>query len=95
MSIFHCECNYVPGLLAYSEMADVMGLFAPKPVVLVAGQTDEIFPIEAVKSSFEKLKNIYAAAGAPENCRLVIGPEGHRFYADQGWGAAKDLIPNI
>ncbi len=95
MSIKHCECNYVPGLLAYSEMADVMGLFAPKPVVLVAGQTDDIFPIEAVKASFEKLKEIYAAAGAPDQCRLVIGQGGHRFYADPGWAAAKELIPQL
>ncbi|MFN2350575.1 MAG: alpha/beta hydrolase family protein, partial [Kiritimatiellia bacterium] len=40
MSIYHCMDNYIPGLLKYAEMPDVMGLFAPKPVVLVAGRDD-------------------------------------------------------
>ena len=33
MSIYHCADNYVPGILNYAEMSDIMGLFAPKPVV--------------------------------------------------------------
>ncbi|MCK5845028.1 MAG: acetylxylan esterase, partial [Victivallales bacterium] len=35
MSIYHCSDNYIPGLLKYADMADVMGVFAPKPVVVV------------------------------------------------------------
>jgi dienelactone hydrolase len=85
MSIYHCADNYVPGLLQYAEMADVMGLFAPKPLVLVAGKTDPIFPVAAVRKSFKHLKRIYEAAGVRERCHLIIGPEGHRFYADLAW----------
>ena len=85
MSIGHCECNYVPGLLQYAEMADVLGLFAPRPVVIVAGKEDDIFPLAAVRRAFKRLKAIYAAAGAGDRCRLVVGPEGHRFYADLAW----------
>jgi len=85
MSVHHCMCNYVPGLMQQAEMADVMGLFAPRPVVLVAGAKDDIFPIDATRKAFRQLKRIYAAAGAADNCRLVVGPEGHRFYADLAW----------
>jgi hypothetical protein len=85
MSLYHCECNYVPGLLKVAEMADVTGLFAPRPVVIVAGQEDDIFPIEATRRAFEDLKGIYAACGAEDRCHLVIGSEGHRFYADDAW----------
>jgi len=85
MSIYHCMDNYVPGLLQYAEMADVLGLFAPKPVVVVAGKEDEIFPIGAVRKAFRDLKKIYRAAGAENRCRLVVGPEGHRFYAELAW----------
>lgn len=85
MSIHHCADNYVPGLLRYAEMSDVMGLFAPKPVVLVAGRTDTIFPIAAVRRSFRDLKRIYNAAGEPERCHLVVGKEGHRFYEKDAW----------
>lgn len=85
MSIYHCSDNYIPGLLKYAEMADVMGLFAPKPVVVVAGKTDGIFPIKSVRKAFRDLKAIYKAADADNNCHLVVGDGGHRFYADDAW----------
>ena len=85
MSIYHCADNYVPGLLKYAERADVMGLFAPKPVVIVAGKDDPIFPVSGVRKAFRHLQSIYEAAGAAERCHLVIGPEGHRFYAELAW----------
>ncbi|MCG8606921.1 alpha/beta hydrolase family protein [bacterium] len=85
MSIYHCSDNYVPGMLRYAEMADVMGLFAPKPVVVVAGTTDEIFPIKGVRRAFRQLKAIYKSVGAENHCHLVVGPGGHRFYAKLGW----------
>ena len=85
MAIFHCADNYMPGLLKYAEMADVMGLFAPKPVVIVAGRTDPIFPIAATRRAFKDLKRIYTARGAAERCHLVVGSQGHRFYSDDAW----------
>ncbi len=30
--------------------------------------------------NFETVRKVYAAAGAPDNCELFIGPEGHRYY---------------
>ena len=85
MSLYHCSCNYVPSILRYAEMSDVMGLFAPRKLVVVAGRDDDIFPLEATQASFDRLKGIYRAAGAEDNCRLVIGEGGHRFYADDAW----------
>ncbi len=85
MSIGHCVDNYIPGLLKVAEMSDIMGLFAPKPVVLVHGKDDPIFPIAATRRAFRELQRIYAAAGAKDRCHLVVGNEGHRFYADQAW----------
>jgi len=69
-------------------MPDIMGLFAPKPVVLVAGRHDKIFPLAGVRRAFRHLRKIYRAAGAADRCHLVVGPEGHRFYADLAWPQA-------
>ena len=85
MSIYHCADNYVPGLLKYAEMADVMGLFAPRPVVLVCGAEDTIFPVDATRRAFSDLQDIYRAAGVPDRCHLIVGAGGHRFYADDAW----------
>ncbi len=92
MSIYHCSDNYIPGLFLYAEMADVMGLFAPKPVVIVAGEKDEIFPVAGVRKAFRRLEKIYIAAGAAGRCRLVVGSGGHRFYAEEAWPHALEEI---
>ncbi len=85
MAMPHCMCNYIPGLLEQAEMADVLGLFAPRPVVIVAGREDRIFPIDGVMEAYAQLKRIYEAAGAGDRCELVVGEGGHRFYADLAW----------
>lgn len=92
MNIKHCTDNYVPGILAYAEAADVVGLFAPRPLVVVAGEKDEIFPIAGVHEAFEQIRRIYAAAGAADHCRLVVGAEGHRFYAEQAWAEMMPML---
>lgn len=90
-SIDHCPDNYIPGVLNWFEMGDLAGLIAPRPLIVVAGKEDGIFPFHAVQETFETIKAIYAAAGAPDNCRLVAGEGGHRFYADQAWPVFHEL----
>ena len=92
MSIYHCGDNYIPNILQFAEAADVMGLFAPKPLVVVTGRDDEIFPLPGVRKAFRDLQKIYDAAGAKNNCRLVIGEGGHRFYADDAWPKLLKMI---
>ena len=85
LAIHHCPDNYVPDLQLHGEMYDVAGLIAPRPLLIVAGKDDPIFPIREVRKAFRDLKAIYEAAGAGDRCHLVVGGEGHRFYADAGW----------
>jgi dienelactone hydrolase len=92
-TVHHCADNYVPGLALVADVPDVLGLFAPRPAVIVAGEGDPLFPVAEVKRAFERLRAIYRAAGAADRVKLVIGPEGHRFYADLGWSAARGLFP--
>ena len=84
-TIHHCDCNYVPGLMRLGEMYDVAGLIAPRPFCAIAGRDDGIFPIAHVELAYERLKAIYAVAGAPERCELFIGEGGHRYYKAGAW----------
>ncbi len=81
----HCLCNHIPGIRKYFEMHDIAGLIAPRKLVIAAGKEDKIFPIEPTHEGFEKIKLIYKAAGAENNCALEIGEGGHLNYADQLW----------
>lgn len=91
-SMYHCECNYIPGLLNFGESADVVGLCAPKRLVIVNGRQDKFFPMEEGTRQFKRLKEIYSDAGCAENCVRIIGDEGHRFYADIAWAAMKTWL---
>jgi len=84
-SVHHCDCNYVPGIMQLGEMADVAGLIAPRPFCAVQGIKDNIFPIAESRKAFAHLKQIYSAAGVPNNCELYEGQEGHRYYKAGVW----------
>jgi len=85
MSLHHCPCNYLPGVLDVCEFYDVAGLVAPRPMLVVAGAMDPIFPLEGVRVAFDRLREIYRSAGAFERVQLYIGPEGHRYYTEPLW----------
>jgi len=66
-------------------MQDLACLIAPRPMAVIAGQKDPIFPIEGVRTGFETVKSIYAAAGDPNACRLVETPMDHWWCVDIVW----------
>jgi hypothetical protein len=90
----HCACNFVPGIAKYFDMGDLGGLIAPRKLAVVAGTNDEIFPKPGVCEAYEFIENAYKRAGAPDNCRLVFGSGGHRFYAADSWPVIRSLIPD-
>lgn len=57
--IHHCICNCLPGVMPLADMADVVGLYAPKPVLLINGVRDPIFPIAQAEQGFEQLQRMY------------------------------------
>ena len=81
----HCVCNFIPNIANYFDMGDLAGMIAPRKLVVVNGKDDPIFPAPGVNESFEIIKSMYEASGVPENCALVTGNGGHRFYADPAW----------
>lgn len=90
-TLYHCACNYVPSLGKYVDMGDLAVLIAPRPLVVVAGAKDTGFLLPGVESEYEIIKKIYAKAGAPDACALVVGSEGHRFYANPSWDVFRRL----
>lgn len=91
----HCECNYVPNIRNYFDMAEIGAMSAPKPMVIVTGETDGIFPVKPAKYEFKRLKACYKAAGAENKCAHAIGSEGHRFYAKEAWEKFDEVMQNV
>ena len=92
MAMYHCPCNFVPNIRKYFDMGDLGGLVAPRPMVVVCGKDDPIFPLHGVKKSFEVIKKAYKKMGKEDLCRLVIGDGGHQFFPEDAWPVVKKLL---
>jgi dienelactone hydrolase len=84
MSMSHCIDNYVPGILQWAEMYDVAGLVAPRPLFSEGGDRDSIFPMEATRESFGRVKKIYEVFGAPNAVDQEIFSGVHEFHGARG-----------
>ena len=87
LDVLHCVCNNIPSASRYFEMEDLTCLIAPRHLTVLAGQKDEIFPLEAVQQSYATAQKIFEKAGAAQNCSLVVMPEGHLWCPDYAWNA--------
>lgn len=85
--IEHCTCNFIPNIASYLDMGDMAAAIAPRKLVIVYGEQDNIFLKEGVVETFDTVKKIYTAAGVPDNCALAKGDEGHRYYKGPAWEA--------
>lgn len=81
----HCACNYVPGIAEAFDMGDLCAMTAPRPLIVVSGAHDPIFPLQGAKACIEEGMRAYQALGVPEHLIHVIGEGGHRFYANDTW----------
>ena len=63
-AMMHCECNYVPNIAHYFDMGDLCAMVAPRPLVVVTGTKDSIFPVESAKVCVKEGKKAYDALGA-------------------------------
>ena len=84
MSVPHCMDNYIPGILQWAEMYDVAGLIAPRPLFSEGGDRDSIFPVEATRDSFRRVKQVYQVFGAPDAVQQEIFPGVHEFHGARG-----------
>ena len=79
LSVRHCICNFIPGILKYAEMYDVAALIAPKPLLAEAGTKDPIFPIRATLKAYQYLKKVYSLLGVPERLDIDVFEGGHEI----------------
>jgi len=83
-SLAHCIDNYVPGILHWAEMYDVAGLIAPRPFFAESGERDNIFPIQAFRESFAKVRKVYASLGAEGNIDHEVFNDEHAWHGVKG-----------
>lgn len=92
---YHCTCNYIPFAYKYFEMADLSCMLDGRDLIVVAGEIDNIFPIESTKDAYEVIKKIYAKEGALDKCDLIVTPKGHYWCKDIVWPAILEKVNSL
>ena len=75
----YCGSQYLPGLLEWGDIPDVVGCIAPKPLLIEAGTKDLCFVYEDTTIAFNQLKKIYEAAGAIDNLDRDVAKVEHNY----------------
>ena len=83
--IYQCDCNTVPGILEHGGMADVVGLIAPRHLLIVNGHGDSLHNDDDIRKESAEVKKVFIAAGVPDRFDHRWGNDGHRFYKDLMW----------
>jgi dienelactone hydrolase len=66
-----------PGLSRRLDFPDLAALAAPKPLLMIHGQDDHLFPVELVQTAARRVAAVYQAFGEPDRFRSVLRPGGH------------------
>jgi dienelactone hydrolase len=94
LSMSHCTCNFVPGLAQFGEMYDLVGLIAPRPLLVEAGTYDPLFPIDAVRRSVEIARSkVYNAFGCPERVETDIFEGRHQISGKRAYHFLMGCLP--
>ena len=73
---------YVPSLLKHFTTARINALIAPRPHLSLAGNLDALTPPAGLERIDRELKQVYSAAGRPENWKLLRYEVGHQETAE-------------
>jgi len=82
-SISHNMALYLPGLLPGLDFDAIVPALAPRPLTIVAGLRDAIYPVEGVRHVVERASAAYEAAGAKEALRVRYFEGPHDFPLEE------------
>jgi hypothetical protein len=78
----HGVYYYVPSLLKHFTTAQINALIAPRAHLSLAGNLDALTPPAGLDRIDRELKKVYAAAGRPDNWKLLRYDAGHQETAE-------------
>jgi len=92
LSLYHCTDLYIPQLATYFDSSDILALIAPKPLLMVHGVQDPIFPITGFRNTYNEINKVYTELGVQHRLKPIIGSGGHKFYGSLAYPALNVII---
>ena len=93
----HGTCSYIPDLFHKMEWFEIAGLIAPRPLLMLNGEDDGIFPLSGARKAANNTAAIYSVLGHSDLVRFYPVPKQRhgysRPYREQMYGwMAKHLL---
>ncbi|MEX1239944.1 MAG: alpha/beta hydrolase family protein [Cyclobacteriaceae bacterium] len=74
---------FVPGMLKHFDTEAVMGLIAPRPFLVLTGDSDKGSPLSGMRVLEKKLDTVYGLYGKKENFKSIIYPKTGHVFTDE------------
>jgi hypothetical protein len=72
----HCDCMFMNNTHQW-DYPQVAALVAPRPLLIVNTDSDDLFPIAGVSRTFFQVRELYRKLGKAEDFALSCSPGGH------------------
>jgi fermentation-respiration switch protein FrsA (DUF1100 family) len=77
-----CGSQVLFGMLGRMEHADLGALVAPRPLLVVNGRDDLLFPVAAAEASLARLRPLYERHGAGERLVHDVFDGEHEWHGE-------------
>ena len=92
LAMYHCVDNYLPGMLDWFELEDLLSSIAPRPMLWETGSRDPIFPQDAVAQAGIRVRSCYAKLHAPNSFRIHAFDGGHEISGEESYAFLKSSL---
>jgi pimeloyl-ACP methyl ester carboxylesterase len=76
--------RWLPGIPQRFDCQDMLAAFAPRPLLLINGDTDPVAPLPGVQEAWSTIEPAYRRAGARDHVRLYVAEKtGHAITKEQ------------
>jgi dienelactone hydrolase len=76
--------RWLPGIPERYDCQDILAAMAPRPLLILNGDSDPVAPIEGVREAYAQIESAYRRAHAADRLRLVVAERsGHTVTAEQ------------
>ncbi len=74
---------FVPGMLSHYDTEALMGLIAPRPFMVLTGDSDQGSPLSGIRVLEKKLNSVYSLYKKNDNFRSIVYENTGHVYTDE------------
>jgi len=80
----HCLLTYIPNLIRYGDIQDIIALIAPRPLLIMNNSNDWWFPVSGLKKVGREIEGVYETLGAEDRFDHILRSTVHDITPEFG-----------